>query len=131
MDKLFELGISDNDIKFMLEQCPSIMDMDDNEIKEKIDILTYVGCNYRHIKNIIISNPNYLDRLNEDVLKLIGYLKQIGFTSINLLFDSNPYFLNYDAFEIRDYVDKRLKVGVLLEDIVDEIDENPYIIDED
>lgn len=130
MEILYNLGISDDDIKFMLEQCPNIIDMDENEINEKLDILRYVGCNERHIKNIITSNPYYLDRITDDVLKLIGYLKQIGISSINLLFDSNPYFLNNDAFEIRDYIDKRLIKGDLLEDIVDNIESNPYVIDE-
>lgn len=131
MDILFNLGISDSDLKFMLEQCPCIIDMDDNEINEKISILKYVGCNDRHIKNIIISNPYYLDRMTDDILKLIGYLKQLGFSSINLLFDSNPYLLNKDSFEVRDYVDEKLKKGMTLEDIIDEIDNKPYIIDED
>lgn len=130
MEILFELGISDNDLKFILEQCPNIVDMEKDEIKEKIDILTYVGCKERHIKNIIVSNPYYLDRFNEDLLKLISYLKQIGFTNIYLLFEANPYFLNKDAFEIIEYVDKKIKIGMSLEDIVDEIESDPYIIDE-
>ena len=44
MDRLFELGISDNDIKNMLEQVPSIMDFSREEIDEKVEILKYVNC---------------------------------------------------------------------------------------
>lgn len=130
MDILLSLGISDKDLKFILEQCPTIIDMSNEDISEKMEILKYVGCNERHIRNIIIGNPYYLDRFNDDILKLIGYLKEIGISSINLLFDSNPYFLNKDSFEIKEYVLERLSDGVLLEDIVDEIESNPYIIDE-
>lgn len=130
MEMLFSLGISDNDIKNMLELCPNIMDMDENEINEKIEILTYVGCNLRHIKNIITSNPYYLDRICDDILKIIVCLKEIGVSNINLLLDSNPYLLNKDAFEIREYIDNRKKVGMFLEDIVDELESNPYIMDE-
>lgn len=129
MDKLFELGISANDLKEILEQTPNIINMSNDEINNKIDILLYVGCNIRHIRNIIISNPNYLDRLDEDILKLINYLKKKGFNNINLLFDSNPYFLNYDVFEIDDYINEEISQGKVLEDIVDEIEDNPYIID--
>jgi len=130
MDILFNLGISDDELKCMIEQCSNIMNMDDEEINEKIEILNYVGCNQRHIKNIIICNPYYLDRSSDDILKLIGYLKKIGISSINLLFDSNPFFLNRDDFEIKEYVDNELSKGILLDDIVDEIESNPYIIDE-
>lgn len=131
MEILYSLGIDDKDIKFMLEQVSSIKDMSEEEINEKIDILKYVGCNYRHIKNIIISNPYYLCRMNEDILKLISYLKKIGINNVNLLFDSNPFFLNYDRFEIEEYVNNKLDIGMELEDIIDSIEDNPYIIDED
>lgn len=131
MNKLFELGINEDTIRFMLEQCNNIINMSDEELEEKINILMYVGCNERHIKNIIVSNPYYLDRINDDVLKLISYLKEIGFKNINLLFDSNPYFLNYDVFEIKDYISNKLSSGMKLDIIIDDIENNPYIIDED
>lgn len=130
MEILFELGISDSDIKNMLEQCPDIMDMEYNEIREKIDILRYIECNDRHIRNIIVSNPYYLDRINNDILKLIMYLKEIGISCINLLLDSNPYLLNRDVFEIREYIDSKKNMGLSLWEIVDEFESNPYIIDE-
>ena len=131
MDKLIELGISDNDLKNIIEQVPSIMNMDNEEVKNKIDILTYVGCNLRHIKNIVVSNPSYLERIDEDILKLISYLRKVGFTCLYLLFDSNPYFLNYDVFEIKNYIDKQISNGISLEDIIDNIYSNPYVIDEE
>lgn len=130
MEELFSLGISEDDIKNMLEQNSNIFNMSGDMIKEKIDILRYINCNERHIKNIIISNPEYLERDSSDILKLIKYLNDMGFTLLNLLFESNPYFLNYDVFEIRNYINKRKDDGIELEDIVDEVESNPYIIDE-
>lgn len=130
MDKLFELGINDNDLRFMLEQVPGIFNMSREEVNNKLDILKYVGCTVRHIKNIIVSNPNYLDRIDDDVLKLISYLKQIGFKNINLLFDSNPYFLNYDVFEVEYYINKQVINGMKIEDIIDVIEANPYVMEE-
>ena len=35
-----------------------------------------------------------------------------------------------DVFEIEDYINTKLSDGILLEDIIDEIESNPYIIDE-
>lgn len=131
MDKLFEFGISEDDIRCMLGQVSSIAMVSDTDINFKIDILTYLGCVDRHIKNILISNPYCLDRSNSDLVNLIKYLIGLGFTNLNLLFDSNPYFLNYDVFEIKNYFDKRMSKGISLEDIVNEITDNPYIIDEE
>jgi len=130
MGMLFELGIDDKEIKNMIELCPSILDMNDDEIRDKIDILSYIGCNIRHIRNIIISNPNFFDRINDDIFKLIGYLREIGINDVYLLFDSNPYLLNKDVFEIEEYINNRKETGMSLEEIVDEFDSNPYIIDE-
>ena len=129
MDRLLELGINEFDLKNMLYVVPNIVDMSDKEIDDKIDILKYVGCNDRHIKNIIISNPGYLDRVNSDLLKLINYLNTNGFSNLNLLFDSNPYFLNYDVFEVRNYINKQVNLGKNMTDIMDEIESNPYVMD--
>ena len=95
-----------------------------------LNILRYVGCNDKHIKNIIISNPYYLERLDRDVLKLIKYLKEIGLSSLGLIFDMNPFLLNKDDFEIKEYVNKRINDGKLLDDIIDEIESNPYVFEE-
>lgn len=130
MGILFELGISDNDIKSMLELCPELINIGDDDIKKKIDILSFIGCNIRHIRNILISNPYYLDRIDNDILKLINYLKYIGVSNIYLLFDSNPYLLNKDMFEIEEYINSKIKLGLSISEIVDEFESNPYIIDE-
>lgn len=130
MEELFSLGIDEKEIKNMLEQIPSLYNISSELVKQKIEILRYVGCSERNIKNIIVSNPEYLERDNDDVIQLIKYLIDKGFTLLNLLFDSNPYFLNYDKFEVEDYINKRLDDGIELEDVIDEIDSNPYIIDE-
>ena len=129
MDRLLELGINEFDLKNMLYVVPNIVDMSDKEIDDKIDILKYVGCNDRHIKNIIISIPGYLDRVICDLLKLINYLNTNGFSNLNLLFDSNPYFLNYDVFEVRNYINKQINLGKNMTDIIDEIESNPYVMD--
>ena len=131
MNRLYELGISDKEIKFMLEQCSEIMNMSELEVDEKIDILKYVGCSMKQVKNIIIANPYYLCRMNEDILKLISYLKKVELTGINLLFDSNPFFLNYDRFEVEEYINGKVDSGMEIDDVVYSIIDNPYIIDED
>ena len=66
----------------------------------------------------------------KEIVKIIKYLRDIGISSLYLLFDMHPYLLNKDAFEIRNYVNDRINRGELLEDIVDDIESNPYIIEE-
>ena len=129
MNKLFELGITEIDLRNMLELVPNIINMNENEINEKIEILKFIGCTDRHIRNIIISNPLYLDRINSDIIELISYLNTLGFSSLNILFDTNPYFLNYDVFEIKEYLKKQASIGKENDDIIDEIENNPYVID--
>ena len=130
MDRILELGIDDNELKGMLELCPSIMNMSNLDIDKMIGMLRYVGCNDNYVRNIIICNPYCLERMSEDIIKLIRYLRKIGLNNLDILFDMNPFLLNKDDFEIEEYVNKRLLDGLLLEDIINEIESNPYIIDE-
>lgn len=130
MDMLFKIGIDEKDIKNMIEQCPVILEMNSLEIERKIEILRQIGCEDRHIRNILICNPYYLDRLDTDIIKLINSLVKNKFDCINLLLDSNPFILNKDDFEIENYINNKLTEGLSLEDIVDELDSNPYLFDE-
>lgn len=130
MEELFNLGIDDDTIKDMLEINPEIKDMDELDIIKKKYLLMHIGCTDRQIINIISSNPEYLSRFDEDILKLIQRLLELGFSSLNILFDSNPYILNLDDFEINSYVNQRIKNGEKLNDIVDDLDSNPYMFNE-
>ena len=63
-----------------------------------------INCDENQVINIISSNPMYLDRTNDGVLRLISKLKSYGFSMLNILFDSNPYILNLEVFEIENYI---------------------------
>ena len=130
MEELYRIGISENTIKNMLELVPYISEMSEKEIKEKEIILKKVNCDENQVINIISSNPMYLDRTNDGVLKLISKLKSYGFSMLNILFDSNPYILNLEVFEIENYINDRLNDGEMLEDIIDDLDSNPILFNE-
>ena len=130
MEELFNLGIMEDELNDMIMICPSIRDLEDEEIISKIKILEYIGCNERDIKNIILTNPHYLDRINSDIIKLINRLKELKFSTLYLLLEANPYILNLDVFEIDEYIDKRIENGELLEDIVEELEIKPYLFNE-
>lgn len=130
MDILYNFGIEEKEICNMIEQTPEIKDLSSNEIEYKIYLLKELGCSDNHIRNILVSNPYYLNRLNSDIIKLINKLLEFGFTCINILLDSNPYILNKDAFEIENYINNRIQNNELLEDIVDDLDSNTYKFDD-
>ena len=114
----------------MVEMCPNIIELTEVEIEEKIEILKELNCNEIQIRNIISSNAMYLDRSNTDIHKLIEKLEELGFDTLNILFDGNPYILNLDAFEIENYIEARIENGEAIVDIVDEMSSNPYIFEE-
>ena len=130
MEELYRIGISENTIKNMLELVPTISEMSEKEIKEKELILKKINCDENQIINIISSNPMCLDKTNDIVLRLISKLKSYGFSMLNILFDSNPYILNLEVFEIENYINDRLNDGEMLEDIIDDLDSNPILFNE-
>lgn len=130
MEELFSIGISLTTLSNMLEINPEIKDMSNEEIKEKIELLKLINCTDKQIINIISSNALYLSMTKSDYLKLITHLSKLGFNTLNILFDSNPYILDLSPFEIEHYIDTKQKEGILLEDIIDELESNPYLFSE-
>lgn len=127
MQELYNLEIDENTLLTMVEMNPELKELTNEEILDKVNLLEIINCNKRQIKNIISSNSLYLTRLNTDIKKLINYLLSIGFKDLNILFEANPYILNLDEFEVKDYIDKKIKSGELLSNIVDDLDSNPYL----
>ena len=129
MIELYNLNISENTIKYMLEQNREIIELTEKEIKEKEIILETIKCTKNQIKNIISSNPSYLTTDNKKVLELIKLLYKYNFSLLNILFDSNPYILNLEPYEIENYINERKKEEKI-EDIIDDLESNPYLFNE-
>ncbi len=127
MKELYNMGISEQTIKAMVELNPEVADIADEEIKCIEDMLAKVGCSNRQILNIISSNSMFLTRTKDELIKLLDYLTRQGFKTLNILFDSNPYILNLEPFEIKEYIENRVKNGEALDDVVDDMDSNPYL----
>ena len=130
MTELYNLGISKETIKNMLELAPDIAELSEKEISEKVELLAGINCSNLQIINIISSNPHYLNRTKGEIIKLIETLTEFGFSVLNILFDSNPYILNLEPFEINNYIENRKNNGEDLESIVDDLDSNPYLFSE-
>jgi len=130
MVELYNLGISDATIKIMIEINPEIAKLTNQEIIKIEEMLKDINCSKTQIVNIISSNPLFLSRETSEIVKLLNYLQNVGFTCLNILFDSNPYILNFEPFEIEKYINNRIIQGEVLEDIVDDLDSNPYLFQE-
>lgn len=130
MLELYNIGISDKILKNMIEINCEINELTNQEIIQKIEILKEIDCSRAQVLNIITSNPMFLSREINGIVELLSYLHKIGFQCLNILFDSNPYILNFEIFEIEKYIDNRINQGELLEDIVDNLDSNPYLFQE-
>jgi hypothetical protein len=129
MEELFNIGISLGTIRSMIEFNPEIQELTSNDILEKIELLKMISCKENQISNIISSNSLYLTKTKEEYIKLIEYLTKIGFTNLNILFDSNPYILNIEISELKQYITQKSQ-EYPLEDLIDELESSPYLFNE-
>ena len=130
MKELYNLELSDNTINAMCELNPEVKDLTEEEIIEKEELLESLGADRQEVINIISSNSMYLSRTNEEIKNLVECLKKYGFTNLDVLFDSNPYILNLDPFEIDTYIKDRISKGEEISDIVDDLDSNTFLFNE-
>ena len=127
MKELYNLGLSDNTISAMVEINPMLKEMTSREIISKINILRKINCTDSQILSIIGSNSLYFSRTDKGIANLINYLLRRGFNTLNILFDSNPYILNLESFEIEKYIKSRENNGERIEDIIDDLDSHTYL----
>ena len=129
MEELIKLGIDNNELEKIISGVNNINLLSNDEVKDKINYLISLNASIEEIKNIIICNPSYLDRLDKDVKNLVNCLIKYGFINLNTLFDSNPLILNLEVYEIENYINERLKNDTL-EIIVNDLIDNPDIFNE-
>ena len=122
MEYLFNIGFNENDIKNIIEINKDIIELSNEEIKKLISILISVGCKDYHIRNIISANPCYLSRSTNDIKQLINKLLSLGIQHLEITFDSNPWLLNKDAYEIDQYIYEEKSKGLSIDEIIDKID---------
>lgn len=122
MNELLLFGINEEEIKEINEKSNVLKEVTDKEIKDRINLLREINCEDKIIKNIIISNPDYLNRSVDDILKLIKKLLELNIERIDITFDGNPWLLNKDDFEIDEFIKEKKESGMDYEDILDLID---------
>lgn len=118
MLELLNVNLSIEEIKEMLEENSELEYLSNSEIANLIDLLKSVGCSNKIIRNIIIANPFYLNRIFDNVLELIQKLKSLGIERLDITFDSNPLLLNEDADDIDEFILEKRKNGMEINDII-------------
>lgn len=127
VEELYNIGLSDMTIKDMINMNPCLLQLEKRDIIEKEKLLKSINCSDKQIVNIISSNPLFLNRTNIDLEKLFNCLNIMRFTCLNILIDTNPDILNLEASKIEEYVKDRVDNGELLDDIIDDLEANPYL----
>jgi hypothetical protein len=127
---LLNYGISETTIKEMIEREPSINELSSDEINEKIYFLERLGLDKNEVINVISSNPEFFGRTNKDIGNILEKIVSLGFIRLDFILDANPYILNLDPFEIDNYINKRISNGETKEDIITDLEENPYLFSE-
>ena len=116
MEELMIVGLSLEDIKSMIERNENIKNLEEQEIKEKIDVLKEVGCRAHHIKNILFYNPFYLNQPIKEVKELIEELTSFGLTNLYTVLEEDPFLLNHDKRELESFIKAKQEEGISLDD---------------
>jgi hypothetical protein len=124
MDSLIRFGFTIEEINILMDTNEDISLVSDSDVKEIIKLFKDNNCSNDTIKNIFICNPFSITNSITDTNKLIDKLKELGFESINLLFDSNPYILNMSDKLIEKLYNKKKEEGLNKSEIIDFISYN-------
>ena len=130
MNELYNLDLSEETIKSMIEVNPEIKDLSIQEIVFKENMLKELDCTDSQVRNIISSNPMFLSKTTEEIVDVVMTLTNYGFTTLNILFDTNPFIFNLDSDEITCYIENRKNSGESINEIIDDLDSNPYLFNE-
>ena len=119
MDILIRFGFNIEEIKNMMDTNINIDNLDEKNIERLIIILTENNCSKKEIKNILISNPLYLNRSEKEITDLIKALKAFNINNLQTLFDSNPFILNLDKEELQFLIKTKISEGLTNEEVID------------
>ena len=127
IDLLIEIGFTEEEIKEFVLEYENILDTDVINIQNKLDYLKKLELNHNEIKNIILTNPLYLNK-NDELFNLFDTLKKYEIDNIKNLIIINPYVLNLDGIDIELFFKNRMNSKLSNEEIVDLLEQNPFEI---
>ncbi|MGM9881271.1 MAG: hypothetical protein ACI31S_00280 [Bacilli bacterium] len=119
MEELYNIGLDDENINNIIETNKDILNISSEVIVSLINILKECNCSERIIRNIITSNPFYLNRDIIDIMNLINKLDSMSIRNLDVVFDTNPWLLDKDADDIDSYINES---GKEFDDVINEIE---------
>ena len=127
MEQLYKI-LDEYSIREILEVNSDISNLSSDEIKEKIELLQYINCSDRQIRNIIITNPLFLLEDIDSIKNLIDKLYYLGISNSNYLFSDNPDLLTRGIYSIDSFIENKISNGYTFNDINELIDNDSSII---
>ena len=94
MKSLMELNIDNLEICSIKGINASFDMLSEDDIKEYIDTMHEIGCEYGTIKNIILSNPLSLNKTRDEILEVVNKLISWGIRDMDMFLDTNPRVFN-------------------------------------
>ena len=94
MKNLMELDFNKFEINSIKGVNASFDLLSEEDIKEYIDTMREIGCEYGTIKNIIMSNPLSLNKTREELLEVVNKLVSWGIKDMDMFLDANPRVFN-------------------------------------
>ena len=117
-------------IKEFIIQYENMLDTAQFNLQNKLNYLRKLEFENSEIKNIILTNPLYLNKTEDELFNLIDTLKKYGVDDIKHLININPFILNLDGIDIDLFFKKRVNNELGNDDIVDLLEQNPFEINE-
>lgn len=127
-DILLELGFSKDKIKTMVDENPDIENVSTDDLQKKVNFLRGLNIKETEIVEVIYQNPQYLTNSDDNLVKVIILLKEIGCKNIHWIIIGNSDILNLHVFELKTVIKNMIESGV--EDITETLEENPMLINE-
>ena len=124
MDVLIRFGLTIEEIQNMTYTNEEILQVEDEELNKLINILKDIGCSTNSIKNILLCNPFYLTSGATATERLIQMFKKLGFSSLYVLFDSNPYILNMSSMDLENLYNQKIEEGLTKDEIINFVQNN-------
>ena len=130
VDFLIEIGLSEEEIKEFIIQYENMLDIVPLNLQNKLNYLKKLDFENSEIKSIILTNPLYLNKPDDELFNLIDTLKKYGVEDIKNIININPYILNLDGIDIDLFFKKRINNELGNDELVDLLEQNPFEISE-
>lgn len=119
---MLSIGLNDEEKKEIFTKDDSFLEYNEIYGLKNIELLRGIGCSNRSIKEIVVSNPWFLNNLPDDTKELVKYLHDfLKVRDFNDLFHSNPLLLSKEKFEIEEFVKTEEDSGKSLKNIKDDL----------